>query len=410
MGTEIINYEYWQRIIKKAIIGMSVCQFCVEIVVNTILFATGQQGYNENTIAEKLIRYQLLTTLYNLVVTGICFLLCNKLKSDEKKKYILTISMSLICLNISFSHYQFAPTFLTYSLPLIFTIMYEDKRMCWNITGVNIAMLMIAVIARGMDSEYNVNIVPETIITAAILIIQAFFSTFVIDILYTRRNELNDALIQAEKAKYVDELNMKNRELEQLSQETFESIAKAVDANDPYTAGHSKRVARYAQEIAFRLGFSEQEADEVYYAGLIHDVGKLGIDNNIINKKGKLTDEEYAEIKRHPSVGYEILKDISIKGKFAEGAKCHHERIDGNGYPNHLSSDEIPYLAKIISVADAYDAMTSKRPYRDVLPQEVVRDQIERGKGTQFDPEIAEIMLDMIDEDTDYQMKQHDDE
>lgn len=410
MGTEVINYEYWQRIIKKAIIGMSVCQFCVEIVVNTILFATGQQGYNENTIAEKLIRYQLLTTLYNLVVTGICFLLCNKVKSDEKKKYILTISMSLICLNISFSHYQFAPTFLTYSLPLIFTIMYEDKRMCWNITGVNIAMLMIAVIARGMDSEYNVNIVPETIITAAILIIQAFFSTFVIDILYTRRNELNDALIQAEKAKYVDELNMKNRELEQLSQETFESIAKAVDANDPYTAGHSKRVARYAQEIAFRLGFSEQEADEVYYAGLIHDVGKLGIDNNIINKKGKLTDEEYAEIKRHPSVGYEILKDISIKGKFAEGAKCHHERIDGNGYPNHLSSDEIPYLAKIISVADAYDAMTSKRPYRDVLPQEVVRDQIERGKGTQFDPEIAEIMLDMIDEDTDYQMKQHDDE
>ncbi|MDD6268881.1 MAG: HD-GYP domain-containing protein [Oscillospiraceae bacterium] len=410
MGTEIINYEYWQRIIKKAIIGMSVCQFCVEVVVNTILFATGQQGYNENTIAEKLIRYQLLTTLYNLVVTGICFLLCNKVKSDEKKKYILTISMSLICLNISFSHYQFAPTFLTYSLPLIFTIMYEDKRMCWNITGVNIAMLMIAVIARGMDSEYNVNIVPETIITAAILIIQAFFSTFVIDILYTRRNELNDALIQAEKAKYVDELNMKNRELEQLSQETFESIAKAVDANDPYTAGHSKRVARYAQEIAFRLGFSEQEADEVYYAGLIHDVGKLGIDNNIINKKGKLTDEEYAEIKRHPSVGYEILKDISIKGKFAEGAKCHHERIDGNGYPNHLSSDEIPYLAKIISVADAYDAMTSKRPYRDVLPQEVVRDQIERGKGTQFDPEIAEIMLDMIDEDTDYQMKQHDDE
>lgn len=406
MGTEKINYEHWQKIIKKAIIGMSICQFCVEVVVNTLLFLTEQQGYNQNTIVGKLIRYQLMTTLFNLVVMTICFFSCHKIKSDEKKKYILTISMSLICLNISFSHYQFAPTFLTYSLPLIFTIMYEDKRMCWNITGVNIAMLMIAVIARGTDSEYNVNIVPETIITAAILLIQAFFSTFVIDILYTRRNELNDALIQAEKAKFVDELNMKNRELEQLSQETFESIAKAVDANDPYTAGHSKRVARYAQEIAFRLGFSEQEADEVYYAGLIHDVGKLGIDNNIINKKGKLTDEEYSEIKRHPSVGYEILKGISIKGKFAEGAKCHHERIDGNGYPNHLNSDEIPYLAKIISVADAYDAMTSKRPYRDVLPQEVVREQIERGKGTQFDPEIAEIMLAMIDEDVDYKMKE----
>ncbi|WP_298481667.1 HD-GYP domain-containing protein [uncultured Ruminococcus sp.] len=406
MGTEKINYEHWQKIIEKAIIGMSICQFCVEVVVNTLLFLTEQQGYNQNTIVGKLIRYQLMTTLFNLVVMTICFFSCHKIKSDEKKKYILTLSMSLICLNISFSHYQFAPTFLTFTMPLIFTIMYEDKKMCRNVTALNIALLMIAVIARGTDSEYNVNIVPETIITVAILLIQALFSTFVIDILYTRRNELNDALVQAEKAKYIDELNLKNQELERLSQETFEAIAKAVDANDPYTAGHSKRVARYAQELAFRLGFSAQEADEIYHAGLIHDVGKLGIDNGIINKNGKLTDEEYAEIKRHPSVGYEILKGISIKGKFAQGAKCHHERIDGKGYPNHLNDSEIPYLAKIIAVADAYDAMTSKRPYRDVLPQEVVREQIESGKGTQFDSEIAEIMLVMIDEDVDYQMKQ----
>lgn len=406
MGTEKINYEHWQKVIKKSIIGMSVCQFCVEIVVNTLLFITGQQGYNENTIVSKLIRYQLMTTLFNLIVIIICFFLCNKIKSDEKKKYILTLSMSLICLNIAFSHYQFAPTFLTFTMPLTFTIMYEDKKMCWNVTVFDIAVLMIAVISRGTDSEYNVNIVPETIITVSILLIQALFSTFVIDILYTRRNELNDALVEAEKAKYIDELNLKNQELERLSQETFEAIAKAVDTNDPYTAGHSKRVARYAQELAFRLGFSEQEADEIYYAGLIHDVGKLGIDNSIINKKGKLTDEEYTEIKRHPSLGYEILKGISIKGKFAEGAKYHHERIDGKGYPNNLNDNEIPYLAKIIAVADAYDAMTSKRPYRDVLPQKVVREQIEKGKGTQFDSEIAEIMLVMIDEDVDYRMKQ----
>lgn len=406
MGTEKINYEHWQKVIKRAIIGMSICQFCVEVVVNTLLFITGQQGYNENTIVGKLIRYQLMTTLFNVLVIIICFSLCNKIKSNEKKKYILTLSMSLICLNISFSHYQFAPTFLTYTMPLIFTIMYEDKKMCRNVTIFNIAMLMIAVIARGNDSEYNANIVPEAIITVSILIIQTLFSTFVIDILYTRRNELNDALVRAEKAKYIDELNLKNQELERLSKETFEAIAKAVDANDPYTAGHSKRVAGYAQELAFRLGFSVQEADEIYYAGLIHDVGKLGIDNSIINKNGKLTDEEYAEIKRHPSLGYEILKGISIKGKFAEGAKCHHERIDGKGYPNNLKGDEIPYLAKIIAVADAYDAMTSKRPYRDVLPQKVVREQIENGKGTQFDSEIAEIMLAMIDEDVDYQLKQ----
>lgn len=284
--------------------------------------------------------------------------------------------------------------------------MYEDKKMCRNVTIVNLAFMLIAVMARAFDPGYNANVVPEAIITAAILIMQALFSTFVIDVLFTRRNELNSALVQAEKAKFVDELNIKNCELEKLSNETFQAIAKAIDANDPYTAGHSRRVANYSQMLASRLGFSTQEVDEIYYAGLIHDVGKLGIDNSIINKKGRLTDEEYAEIKRHPNVGYEILKEISIKGKFAEGAKFHHERIDGKGYPDGLKGDQIPLLARIIAVADAYDAMTSKRSYRDILPQDVVREQIEQGIGTQFDPEIAKIMLGLIDGDVSYKLKQ----
>ena len=154
------------------------------------------------------------------------------------------------------------------------------------------------------------------------------------------------------------------------------------------------------------MDFSDDEIEEIYYAGLIHDVGKLGIDNKIINKSGKLTDEEYAEIKRHPDFGYEILKGISVKGKFADGAMCHHERIDGKGYPEGLTGDKIPLLAKIIAVADAYDAMTSKRSYRDVLPQAAVREQIEKGSGTQFDARVAHIMLDMIDADTEYKLRQ----
>lgn len=406
MGSEEINYEHWQKVIKKALIGMSICQFLVEVVVNTLLFVTKEQGYNEQTIVGKLIRYQVMTTLFNVLVILICYLLCEKLKNENKKKYILTLSMSLICLNISYSHYQFAPTFLTFTIPLVFTIMYEDKKMCRNVTIVNLAFMLIAVMARAFDPGYNANVVPEAIITAAILIMQALFSTFVIDVLFTRRNELNSALVQAEKAKFVDELNIKNCELEKLSNETFQAIAKAIDANDPYTAGHSRRVANYSQMLASRLGFSTQEVDEIYYAGLIHDVGKLGIDNSIINKKGRLTDEEYAEIKRHPNVGYEILKEISIKGKFAEGAKFHHERIDGKGYPDGWKGDQIPLLARIIAVADAYDAMTSKRSYRDILPQDVVREQIEQGIGTQFDPEIAKIMLGLIDGDVSYKLKQ----
>ncbi len=406
MGSEKIDYIQWQRLIKRALLGMAIAQFVVEAVVNTILFATKQQGYNESTIAAKLIRYQLLTTAFNIMVMALCHFLCANVKSDDKKKYILTISMSLVCFNIAYSHYQFAPTFLTFTIPLVFTIMYEDKKMCRNVTVIDIALMAIPIVARGMDVGYNTDIVPEAIITLTILIVLTFFCMIIIDVMTTRRKELNDALIQAEKAKYIDKLHAKNKELEELSREIFEAIAKAIDANDPYTAGHSKRVARYAKMIAVRMNFSPDEIEEVYYAGLIHDVGKLGIDNKIINKNGRLTDEEFAEIKRHPILGYGILKDISVKGKFADGAKCHHERIDGRGYPDGLNGEEIPPLARIIAVADAYDAMTSKRSYRDVLPQAVVREQIEEGIGTQFDPVAARIMLDMIDEDPEYLLRQ----
>ncbi len=406
MGTEKIDYAKWQRLIQRALFGLAIAQFVVEVVVNTILFVTKQQGYNEDTIVAKLIRYQLLTTAFNIIVMALCNFLCRKIKSDDKKKYVLTLSMSLVCLNIAYSHYQFAPTFLTFTIPLVFTIMYEDKKMCGNVTLIDIALMSLPIVARGMDEGYNTDIVPEAIITLTILIVLTFFCRKIIDVLITRRKELNNALVQAEKAKYIDELNAKNKELEELSREIFEAIAKAIDANDPYTAGHSRRVAQYAKMIATQMAFSPDEIEEIYYAGLIHDVGKLGLDNKIINKNGRLTDEEFAEIKRHPALGYEILKDISVKGKFADGAKCHHERIDGKGYPDGLNGREISRLARIISVADAYDAMTSKRPYRDVLPQAVVREQIETGIGTQFDPEVARIMLDMIDKDTEYLMRQ----
>ncbi len=406
MGTEIINYAYWQKLIKKSLLGLAIAQFVVEIIVNTLLFLTKQQGYNEDTIVEKLIRYQLLTTMFNLLVMALCHFLCEKVKSDEKKKYILTISMSLVCFNVAFSHYQFAPTMLTFTMPLTFTIMYEDKKMCRNITLINLGILVLPFMARALDDGYNTDIVPEAIITATILIVLAVFCSFVIEVMTTRRRELNEALVNAEKAKLYDEINAKNKELKELSQEIFEAIAKAIDVNDPYTAGHSRRVAEYAKQIASRMGFQPEEIDEIYYAGLIHDVGKLGIDNRIINKQGKLTDEEYSEIKRHPDLGYEILKGISVQGKFADGAKRHHERIDGRGYPDGLKGEEISTIAKIIAVADAYDAMTSKRSYRDILPQPVVREQIKQGMGTQFDPDIAKIMLDMIDCDTAYNMHQ----
>ena len=140
--------------------------------------------------------------------------------------------------------------------------------------------------------------------------------------------------------------------------------------------------------------------------GLLHDVGKIGVPDAIINKPAKLTDEEYAIIQNHPVIGAKILKNITEFPKLITGARWHHERYDGKGYPDGISAEEIPKEARIIAVADAYDAMSSRRSYRDVLPQSQVRTEVEKGKGTQFDPELVEIMLNIIDEDTDYQMRE----
>ncbi|MBR1528804.1 MAG: HD-GYP domain-containing protein [Oscillospiraceae bacterium] len=208
--------------------------------------------------------------------------------------------------------------------------------------------------------------------------------------------------------------NQREKELLKEEQETMRSmmeetsyaLAEAIEAKDKYTHGHSSRVARYSEMIAERAGKDEKERQNIYLAGLLHDVGKIGIPENIINKDSKLTDEEYGIIKTHPVIGNQILQKIKKNPDLSIGAHYHHERYDGRGYPEGLKGEEIPEIARIIAVADAYDAMTSKRSYRDPLPQQVVRNEIVKGRGTQFDPEFAEIMLALMDNDTEYTMKE----
>lgn len=184
------------------------------------------------------------------------------------------------------------------------------------------------------------------------------------------------------------------------------ALAKAIDAKDKYTSGHSERVAKYSQEIAKRSGESEVFQEKIYFIGLLHDVGKIGIPRYIINKPSRLSDDEYKKIKLHPVIGSGILKDVDVIPEFAIGAHYHHERYDGKGYPQGLKGNEIPKLARIITVADAYDAMTSKRSYRNLLSQDIVRAEIIKERGHQFDPVYADIMLEMIDEDTNYCMRE----
>lgn len=209
--------------------------------------------------------------------------------------------------------------------------------------------------------------------------------------------------------RYMVKLQESRQELEQLNDTIMQVLARTIDAKDKYTRGHSVRVANYSREIARRMGKSEEEQERIYRAALLHDVGKIRIPDGIINKPGKLTDEEYAFIKLHPVAGYHILKSFSKGQIIATGAKYHHERYDGKGYPSGLVGENTPEHARIIGVADAYDAMASNRSYRAALPQEVIRGELVAGKGTQFDPQIVEIMLEMVDEDTEYRMRQMDD-
>lgn len=200
----------------------------------------------------------------------------------------------------------------------------------------------------------------------------------------------------------------RRRQVERLSEEIMKTLANTIDAKDKYTNGHSVRVAVYSKEIAKRAGKSKKEQKEIYQMALLHDIGKIGVPDSIINKKDKLTDEEYELVRQHPEIGSDILKTIEQIPDIMAGARWHHERYDGKGYPDGLKGTEIPEMARIIGVADAYDAMTSKRSYRDVLPQEVVKAELENGKGTQFDPLFAEIMIQMIEDDIRYTMRERD--
>ena len=211
--------------------------------------------------------------------------------------------------------------------------------------------------------------------------------------------------LESEVERRTEELEESRRKLQILSLQVVKTLASAIDAKDRYTNGHSSRVAKYSKEIARRAGKPVEFQDEIYFIALLHDIGKIGIPDYILNKNSKLSDEEYETIKQHPSIGVEILKNITEMPKIEIGAHYHHERFDGKGYPEGLAGYGIPEIGRIIAVADAYDAMTSRRSYRSALPQETVRSEIVRGRGLQFDPDFADIMLQMIDEDVNYTMR-----
>lgn len=182
----------------------------------------------------------------------------------------------------------------------------------------------------------------------------------------------------------------------QLIVQSMNTFVNFIDAKDPYTKGHSARVAHYSSEIAKRMGKTTAEVDTLYYIALMHDVGKIGIPDGVLNKPGKLTDQEREVIQTHTTLAESMLKDFTALPDIVAGAKYHHERFDGKGYPNHLSGKDIPECARIICIADSYDAMSSDRCYRKQLSAEVILDELRACSGNQFDPDIVKYMIDIL--------------
>ncbi len=193
------------------------------------------------------------------------------------------------------------------------------------------------------------------------------------------------------------ELSETYGKLEKAYLDSIQTLRYTVEAKDPYTRGHSDRVSEYAVLLGKQLGISEDDIRTLRIGGLFHDIGKIGIPDNILLKETKLTDDEYLQIKKHPSIGSDILCNAEVFNDIIPIVKHHHERYDGNGYPDNLKGENIPYLARITTVADTFDAMTSKRTYRNDLPLDVVKSEFERCSGSQFDPEMASTFLNLLD-------------
>ena len=277
------------------------------------------------------------------------------------------------------------------NITLIFLVMFYKKP--GFVVSLCFLLIQIPMLAQNFFLRHTPTSLPglfNVILTAAAILM-----------IYRRNRQLDEY-----QKNEVDFLRDQHKVSRRLFEQTATALVNAIEAKDKYSHGHSIRVAEYSEMLARELKKSESECRKIYYAALLHDVGKIGVPIRIINKKGRLTEEEYARVKEHPVMGNQILSGISEYPYLAVGAHYHHERYDGKGYPDGLKGDEIPEIARIISVADAYDAMSSNRSYRMAIPQQLVREEIIKGIKTQFDPDVAEAMVHLIDMDVEYDLRE----
>jgi len=386
-----IDYEKWGQLITKSqvIIASVVC--VVEIIDNALLYITRSQGYGPDTIVEKLIRYLLMTSLINFGLVVISAIVEKRVRNQGTKKYLLMLFTILICADVAYSHYQFSITFAIFAIPIMICLLYEDKKLSVFTLIASVICELAGIIARALDDGYNKDIGPESAIAISLTISIYVFAKIIENTLEKRGNAVREAIVNTEKVKA-------SAEKMSFSMKMLETLAGTIDAKDKYTNGHSLRVSIYSTKIAERMGWSKEKISLLKYEALLHDIGKIGVPDAILNKPSKLSNMEFALIKSHSVVGADILKNMVAVPKASEVARYHHERFDGRGYPDRISGENIPLDARIVCIADSYDAMNSDRIYRKALSKDIIREELIKGRGTQFDPDILDVFLQLLDE------------
>lgn len=322
-----------------------------------------------------------------MAVTGvpafICGVLYRRNPVDKMLRYWIVAGYFIMYLFVMCT----GSTFLVfvYILPLLsFLILYHQPGLIAMTGAVALMVNGAFIISKILKNEMTVQGSKDDEIRMALLIL-CFLGSYLASRLYDRINSQNEI--------YVEEINEKSRQIQEMTFQTIETIANTIDAKDEYTKGHSRRVSDYSAIIAEKMGMDKDEIMKIRYIALLHDIGKIGVPDSVLNKPGRLTDYEYGLMKEHTLIGGRILQDIGIFEDLDFGAKFHHERYDGKGYPDGLKGEEIPKIARIIGVADAFDAMTSNRVYRKHLTKEQVLEELKKCRGSQFDPEAVDAFL-----------------
>ena len=370
-------HDYEQRINRSLMIGWSV-------IIVILLIAYFGEFLKGMRTASYMLAFSLVTVLPALV----CFFVFLKSKGSKYLRYLIIAGYFFMYIFVLLTGNT--TMVFTYIFPLLtLIVLYHQPKLVLYMGITSLIVNLIYDMQLYMNGQITVNTSKDVEIQIALIILCFSF-------LYIASRMYDD--IQKKNNQYLKEIEKKNEKIQQVTLETITTIANIIDAKDEYTRGHSQRVAEYSSAIAKEMGYSENEIKNIRYIALLHDIGKVGITDSILKKAGHLSDEEYQEMKRHTTIGANILQGNTFIDGLEKGAKYHHERYDGTGYGEGLKGDDIPEIARIICVADAFDAMTSDRVYRTSLSDETAISELKKNSGSQFDPEIANVFLKLLKE------------